>query len=58
MKYFNVYYKDIKINNRPLTEDDIKSIKDSKFIYKRNNITNKLENIPTNKIKIIKTTLI
>lgn len=58
MKCFNIYYKDVKINNRPLNDEDIKSIKESKIIYKRNNITNKLESIPVNKIKIIKTVLI
>lgn len=58
MKCFNIYYKDMKINNRPLSDDDIKSLKESKYIYKRNNITNKLESIPVNKIQIIKTILI
>lgn len=58
MKYYNIYYKDVKINNRPLTDKELDAIKDSKLIHKRNNITEKMEEIPVNKIKIIKTILI
>lgn len=58
MKYYNIYYKDTKINNRPLTDEELDTIKNSKSIYKRNSITEKLEEIPINKIRIIKTILI
>lgn len=58
MKYYNLYYKDTKINNRPITENDLLKIKEVKNIVKHNNITGKLENIPTDKIRPIKTIII
>lgn len=58
MKYYNLYYKDLKINNRPITEDELKSVKESKTIYKRNNVTQKLESISVKEIHIRKTIII
>jgi hypothetical protein len=58
MKYYNLYYKDSKLNNRPVTEMQLDTILNQKHIYKRNSITNKIEDIPTNQIQIIKTILI
>lgn len=58
MKYYNLYYLDNKLNNRPITESQLENIMNQKNIYKRNSITNKIENIPTDKIQIIKTILI
>jgi len=56
--YYNLYYKDTKINNRPITDDDLKLVKESKIINKRNMITGKLEIIPVNRIKFVKTIII
>ena len=58
MIYYNLYYGDIKLNNRPINKTELNSIKESKTIYKRNNITEKLEEVPIDKIRIIKTILI
>lgn len=58
MKHFNLYYKDIKINNRPINEQELESIKRSEVISKRNNITGKIESIPVDKINIVKTIII
>lgn len=58
MKYYNLYYQDIKINNRPITESDLDIVKQQKSINKKNSITGKLEIIPINKIKIVKTIVI
>ena len=58
MNYYNIYYKDNKLNNRPLSEDEVFNVKNLKEIYKRNNISNKLEKIDTSKITYIKTILI
>lgn len=58
MKYYNLYYQDIKINNRPITEDDLNIVKQQKSISKRNSITGKLEIMPIDKIKIVKTIVI
>lgn len=58
MNYFNLYFKGRKLNNRPVTENEIFEIKKKKEIYKRNNITNDLEKISTNEIQYVKTILI
>ncbi len=58
MNYFNIYYLDRKLNNRPLTEEELDAVKKSHIIQKRNSVTCKLENIPINKIRVIKTILI
>ena len=58
MEYYNTYYKDRKLNNRPLTAEEISNIKNLKEIYKRNKISNKLEEINTSEITYIKTILI
>ena len=58
MKYFNLYYLDSKLNNRPLTEKELEVFKKSKIVTKRNSVNGKMENIPINKIRVIKTILI
>jgi len=58
MKYYNLYYLGTKINNRPIDEDEIDTIKQSKQIYKKNQITNKLESIDVKNIKFVKTIII
>ena len=55
---YNIYYKGTKLNNRPLSESDIIEIKNKKTIYKRNQIFNELEEIPTKDISYIKTIII
>jgi hypothetical protein len=59
MKYFNLYYKENKINNYPLTEDELNNIFSSnKPIIKNDFITGESDNIPLDKIRIIKTIII
>ncbi len=58
MKYFNIYYKEQKINNRPLTQEQLDEVLKTNEIHKRNNITNKLESIPVNKLNVIKTIIL
>lgn len=58
MKYYNIYYKGIKINNRPLTEEDAAIIKNETSIRKKNIITNKIELIPVDQIKFVNTIII
>jgi hypothetical protein len=58
MKYFNLYYLDTKLNNRPLNEDELETFKKSKIVSKRNSITGKIENIPVDRIRVIKTIVI
>lgn len=58
MIYYNLYYKDSKINNRPITDKDLELVKESKTISKKNRLSGKIEEIPVNKIQIVKTILI
>lgn len=58
MNYYNLYHKGRKLNNRPVTDEEISEIKKKKEIYKRNNITNNLEKISINEIQYVKTILI
>ena len=58
MKYYNIYYKGAKINNRPLTEEDAAIIKNETSIRKKNIITNKIELIPVDQIKFVNTIII
>lgn len=59
MKYFNLYYNDSKINNIPLTQEELNDIfKSNKKISKSNSITGEIIDIPLDKIKIIKTIII
>ena len=47
-----------KINNRPLTQEQLDEVLKTNEIHKRNNITNKLESIPVNKLNVIKTIIL
>lgn len=58
MKYYNLYSKDLKLNNRPINEEELENIMKAKKIGKRDPITGKLVHIPINQIKVIKTILI
>ena len=52
MQYYNLYYKSSKINRLPIAEKDARTILNNRSI--RRKIGNEYEEIPTNKIKIIK----
>ena len=58
MKYYNLYYLGSKINNRPITEEEVDNIKQHMQIYKKNQITNKLEAIHVADINFVKTIII
>ena len=58
MKHYNLYYKEYKLNNRPLTSEDLKNILNQKTIIKKNSITNKNEQINTSDIRIVRTIII
>ena len=58
MKAYNIYYNNEKINNRPLTEEDIETIKKYPYITKRDTIQNKMYEIETRKLKFIKCTIV
>ena len=59
MKCFNLYYNESKINNRPLSKEELDNIfTENKDIIKHNSVTGKNEKIPLNKIRVIKTIII
>lgn len=58
MKHYNLYYKESKLNNRPLTLEDLENILKQKTIIKKNSITNKNEQINTSDIRIVRTIII
>ena len=54
-----MYYKNNKINNRPLTDDDLKTIYSSKkYIIKHNTLSGNNEQIPLSEVRLIKTIII
>lgn len=57
MKVYNIYYKNEKLNHRPLNISEINGIKEKEFILKKDN-KNKIVKIPLQYVKIIKCTLI
>jgi len=58
MKAFNLYYKSMKINKKPLSKSDIEYIFDQKVIYKKNEQTNKIEKIKTQDLNCVKCIII
>ena len=58
MTYYNLYYKNVKLNNRPITEEEKLNVIKSKEIYKKNSINNHLEKINTSEINFVKTIII
>ena len=52
MQYYNLYYKSLKINKLPIAEKDVRTILNNRSI--RRKVGNEYEEIPVNKIKIIK----
>lgn len=54
---YNIYYKNEKVNIKPLSNEQIKEIISNNVIYKKAQ-NNDLIEIPINKIKIFKCTII
>ena len=58
MKMFDIYYKNKKINKKPLSHDEVNMVLDQNVIYKKNLKTNEIEKIETSKINCVKCTVI
>lgn len=54
---YNVYYKNEKVNIKPLSEEQVLEISKNEYVYKQTKFNN-IEKIPVNKVKIIKCTII
>lgn len=50
MKAFNIYYNGRKINSSPLSKEELTKVFEQRFVYKRNTITNLVDEIPTSQI--------
>ena len=56
MKHYNIYYRNNKINNYPISEKELKDNiinNTDKFIYKKDIITSKINKINKNDIHIV-----
>ena len=54
MQRYNIYYKNNRINNRPLSENDIKEhVLSHQYIYKKTHMNTNIK-IPVEDIKIVK----
>ena len=56
MKHYNIYYRNNKINNYPISEKELKDNiinNTDNFIYKKDIITNKINKINKNDIHIV-----
>lgn len=57
MKAYNIYYNNERINNRPISKEELfNDILQQKYIFKQNN--NKIIKIDINKIKIVESILV
>lgn len=54
MLLYNIYYNNEKINNRPISAEELEQIKQREYIGKVNEVTKDVTRIPTNKVNIIK----
>lgn len=57
MKYFNLYRGSMRINNKPLNENEIEKISKTGTPIKKM-INGKLIDIPLNQIKVVKCTIV
>ena len=57
MIFYNLYYKNQKLNKRPTSENDVREILRAKYI-RRKTIDNNYESIDTKLVKIIKCNIV
>lgn len=55
---YNLYYLNKKINKRPLSLEELKNMNKTNKIVKYNEVSKEFDQIPLNKINIIKCTII
>lgn len=56
MKHYNIYYKNNRINNYPISENDLRDNilnNTDKYIYKRDILSNKIDKINKKDIHIV-----
>ena len=60
MKGYNLYYKNERLNNMPLSKEELIEIynNSNKYIYKHNTILNQTKEIDKNKVRIVECTIV
>lgn len=58
MEAYNIYYKNEKINKRPLSKEDVETIKKYPYISKRNPFTNQITEMEIKNLQFIKCIII
>lgn len=54
MLKYNIYSDNLKVNKRPMTGDEVKTVLKQKYINKFNDSTGEMQKISTNNLHIIK----
>lgn len=50
---FNIYYKNSRVNLRPLSLDEVNIVRNQKVIYKKDPLTKEYVEIPVNKLEFV-----
>lgn len=58
MNNYNLYYKGLRINRTPLSENDLNVILSNKSMTIKKVINDNIESIPINKVRIVKCTIV
>lgn len=53
MKYYNLYYKNMRLNKQPLSTDEYQKLKDAKTVSKVDYNNKTVEQIPFNMIRAV-----
>ncbi len=60
MKGYNLYYKNERLNNMPLSKEELNEMlnNSNKYIYKHNTILNQTKEIDKKKVRIVECTVV
>lgn len=58
MKFYNLYYQNIRLNKQPITGDELQKIKSARSVSKVDYKTKKLIQIPFSSIKTVECIII
>lgn len=58
MKRYNLFYKNIRLNNFPLKKEEVDKIYDGKIDNVKKNINGEWITIPLNRINVIQVTIV
>ena len=58
MTLYNLYYGTMRINNTPLTEQQVESIRESNMPIRKRMMGGKTMDIPFKKVRVVKCTIV